>query len=235
MAAGRAASADHTLSWELAFAGQEKSLLLLPARLYQGSFPKAKSLVALPMADFGGRLEIDGQAIAVNGWRGSQNHNWGRQHTDYYAWGQVAGFDNSPGTFLEVASARLKLGPLWTPFITPIVLRHQGEEIAINGLAQSIRASVSLSYFTWRFRAATTTATLDGMISAPREAFVGLAYANPPGGMKQCLNSKIAGCTLTIRRPNGLGRSAAEVLSTKHRAAFEILTDDSSHGVTLVA
>ena len=33
-------------------------------------------------------------------WIGSQNHNWGRKHTDSYAWGQVAGFDDAPQTFL---------------------------------------------------------------------------------------------------------------------------------------
>jgi hypothetical protein len=48
-------------------------------------------------------------------WVGSQNHNWGSKHTDRYSWGQVAGFDAHPESFLEVATARLKLGPLWTP------------------------------------------------------------------------------------------------------------------------
>ncbi len=37
-----------------------------------------------------------------------------------------------PGTFLELATARLKLGPAWTPFMTPVVLRHEGREHAAN-------------------------------------------------------------------------------------------------------
>ena len=66
---------------------------------------------------------------------GSQNHNWGRQHTDRYAWGQVAGFDDGHDeSFLEVASAKLKVGPLWTPWITPIVLRHRGREHQLNAM-----------------------------------------------------------------------------------------------------
>ena len=50
--------------------------------------------------------------------------------------------------------------------------------------------------------------------------------------MKHCLNSKIAGCTLrlTDRRAG-----TSEVLETGHRAAFEILTDDETHGVEMSA
>ena len=46
-------------------------------------------------------IDVDGVSHAVDGWVGSQNHNWGRKHTDRYAWGQVAGFDDAPGSFLE--------------------------------------------------------------------------------------------------------------------------------------
>jgi hypothetical protein len=59
-----------------------------------------------------------------------------------------------------------------------------------------------------------------------------LNYYNPPGGAKHCLNSKIAGCTLrlTDRRAG-----TTEVLETRNRAAFEILTDDDKHGVDMSA
>jgi hypothetical protein len=43
---------------------------------------------------------------------GSQNHNWGSRHTDHYAWGQVAGFDDDPDAFLELSTARVRVGPL---------------------------------------------------------------------------------------------------------------------------
>jgi hypothetical protein len=71
--------------------------------------------------------------------------------------------------------------------------------------------------------------TIEGTISAPREAFVGLRYYNPPGGEKWCLNSKIASCRLVLKRA---GRPD-EVLEAANRAAFEILTDDTSHGVEI--
>ena len=78
----------------------------------------------------------------------------------------------------------------------------------------------------------TLPATMDrirGKIEAPRAAFVGLTYLNPPGGSKICLNSKVAGCEVTLERGG-----EARTFATKTRAAFEILTDGSTHGVPLL-
>ncbi len=232
--AGSAASGAHAISWKLAFTGTAPPLFLLPMKLYRAGLPKAKSLVSLPWAVFDGSLAIDHATIDVSGWVGSQNHNWGSKHTDHYAWGQVAGFDTHADSFLEVGTARLKFGPLWTPFMTVLVLRHRGEEIALNRMRQALRAKASFRYFTWHFCSETDTVRIDGTIEAPRAAFVGLRYGNPPGGIKHCLNSKLASCELRLTDKRGRG-AGTEVLSTSHRAAFEILTDDRTHGVEIRA
>jgi hypothetical protein len=219
----------HRVGWDLRFAGGQPPLLLLPERFYEGGFPKAKSLVSRPLARFDGSLSVDGERIAVQGWLGSQNHNWGRQHTDRYAWGQVAGFDDGHDeSFLEVASAKLKLGRWWTPWITPIVLRHRGREHRLNALMRSLRARVSVQGFDWRFASHGDGVRLSGRIHAEPSDFVGLRYANPPGGIKQCLNSKIAQCELTIEQADG----SRDTLRSR-RAAFELLGDDTGHGVAM--
>jgi hypothetical protein len=229
--AGRAASAGHAVSWRLTFAGGGAALLLLPEAMYAGGFPKAKALVARPNAVFTGTLTVDGQEVAIDGWRGSQNHNWGSRHTDRYAWGQVAGFDNAPEAFLECAAAQVRLGPLWTPRLTLLVLRDGDEEIALNGLWQAARAHGDYDFFTWTLDSRGPQARLHGRIAAPAAVFVGLDYLNPPGGSKTCLNSKLASAEFTLERP---GRPA-KTFVTHSRAAFEILTDRRDHGVRVVA
>ncbi len=229
-AQGSAALADHTISWELSFSGTSAPLFLLPLSLYKTRFPQAKSLVPLPLANFSGRLTVDGSTIEVANWVGSQNHNWGSKHTDLYAWGQVAGFDNAPDTFLEVATARLKLGALWTPFFTPLVLRHHRQEITLNSMVQTIRARASMDGLSWKFRSETSDVRVDGTLSASPEAFVGLRYANPPGGSKICLNSKIAACELTITDKRS---HETETLICRQRAAFELLSDDNPQPIRI--
>jgi len=229
-AQGSCESGGHRLGWDLRYAGGQSPLLLLPERFYDGGFPKAKSLVGRPLARFDGSFTADGERIAVQGWLGSQNHNWGRQHTDRYAWGQVAGFDGGHDeSFLEVASAKLRFGPLWTPWITPIVLRHHGREHRLNAFGRALRANASVRGFDWHFASRGGGLRVAGRIHAERGDFVGLRYDNPPGGIKQCLNSKIAQAELTIEHADG----SSETLTSRHRAAFELLGDNADHGVAM--
>jgi len=228
---GSIESPEGAISWDLTYQGDAQPLLLLPLERYPTRFPAAKSLVALPMACFNGELLVNGERIAVDDWVGSQNHNWGRRHTDRYAWGQVAGFDTHPDSFMELATARLRVGPFWTPAFTPIVLRHNGQEYAFTELLQTVKARGKFGYFHWRFKSETPEASLEGVIWAAREAFVGLRYCNPPGGSKTCLNTKLAACMLRLVDKE---RGVSELLETKQRAAFEILTDDRRHGISLI-
>jgi hypothetical protein len=62
---------------------------------------------------------------------------------------------------------------------------------------------------------------------------VGLNYYNPPGGNKHCLNSKIASCDLRITYKQGANKGSSDLLTTRNRAAFEILTDKKDHGITI--
>jgi hypothetical protein len=229
--ASRARSDRHEIEWALRYEGVEPPLLLLPRDLYARAIPRAKALVGLPNATFRGHLVVDGERVDIDGWRGSQNHNWGERHTDSYAWGQVAGFDGAPDVFLECSTAQIRFGPLWTPRMSLIVLRTGSEEIALNSLAQSLRARGRYEGFDWRIESRSAAAAVRFHIHAPAESFVGLTYSNPPGGSKTCLNTKLAACELTLEqqgRPTRTWKSA-------HCAAFEILTDRTDHGVEVVA
>ncbi|MCC6217699.1 MAG: hypothetical protein IT376_22765 [Polyangiaceae bacterium] len=227
---GEAASHGHALAWELRYQASEPPLLLLPHALYDAPLPKAKAVVGSPLAHYDGALTIDGERHSVEGWVGSQNHNWGSQHTDRYAWGQVAGFEDAPDAFLELSTAQVRVGPVLTPRMTPLVLRLGGREHALNALGTTLRARARYDLFQWSFATRGPGIEISGSIAAPAWSFVALPYRNPPGGTKTCLNSKIARCDLTVR----VGGGAARTLTTAHRAAFEILTDSGDHGVPLL-
>jgi hypothetical protein len=227
---GRADSSAHSIEWSLRHAGQGPPLLLLPESLYDRGLPRAKALVGGPNAVFTGVVTVDGAEVPIDGWTGSQNHNWGSRHTDRYAWGQVSGFDDEPDAFLECSTAQIRIGPVWTPRITLVVLRADGEEWRLNGLLQGARAAASIDGFDWTFETRGPEVRIAARIHAPAASFVGLRYANPPGGEKTCLNTKIAAAEVTIERPGRPKRT----LTARHRAAFEILTDRTDHGVPVV-
>jgi hypothetical protein len=196
--------------------------------LYATKLPRAKALVGRPLAQFSGTITVDGIPLSIDRWIGSQNHNWGSRHTDRYAWGQVAGFDDHPDAFLECSTARLRVGPLWTPWMSPVVLRLFGETLSWNGLPTAIRARGHYEPYAWQIETSSSAGKLALRIHAEPDEFVALRYPNPPGGTKICLNSKVARCELTLRR----GGQTIELRSS--RAAFEILEDTAPSGITPV-
>ena len=224
---GEATNAGQRIGWDLRYTAPAPPLFILDRALYGAPFPKAKAVVGAPFAAYAGTLDVDGEAWPIDGWVGSQNHNWGEKHTDRYAWGQVAGFDGADDVFLEAITARVKLGPLMTPPMTALVLRMGDDELAFNTIGESLRTKGDYDFFQWRFEARDDDVEVRGTIVAGPHDFVGLPYLNPPGGTKTCLNSKIASCAVTVRRK---GRPPL-AFSTRSRAAFEILTDATDHGV----
>jgi len=230
---GRAERAGVAIGWRLEVHDGGPPLYLLPERLYEGGFPKAKALVIRPGATFRGELEVarggglEAERVDVGGWVGSVNHNWGSKHTDHYVWGQVAGFDGAPDTFLEVATARIRIAGVMTPAMTPMVLRHRGREHRLNALHTVFRRA-TIDRLDWRFHAKASGVELAGRIHMRPEDFVVFAYTDPPGGTKPCINSKIARCELTLTID---GRR--EELVSASRAAMEILVDDpAAQGIT---
>jgi len=221
------------MQWDLTYTADAEPLLLLEPGLYRGGFPKAKTLIPAPLAVFTGQITVGERLIDVDEWVGSQNHNWGSRHTDRYAYGQVAGFDGVPDAFLDVATAKpILAGPVSLPWFTFVVLRHDGVEHRCSSLLQGLRATASYRFFDWTFSARTKDGDLRGHLSAPVESFVGLRYGNPPGGIKQCLNTKIATAEVVLR-DRGTGRETR--LHSANRALFEILTDEDTHGVPMRA
>jgi len=221
--------------WRLVYDANKEPLAFLPQAYYQAPLLKAKSFIGNPNTLFNGEIVItrEGKQVKydIANWQGSENHNWGSKHTDEYAWGQVAGFDNDKDAFLECITAKIKIGPIYTPKLTLICLRVNNKEYNFNTIIQSLKAKGSYNYFDWQFKSKLNGVIIIGNIKAPREHFVGLNYYNPPGGSNTCLNSKIAACEIVIKE-----QGKADIkLVTNNRAAFEILTSDNNHGVSVVA
>ncbi len=219
---GEARGTHDRLRWNLRYHSDAEPLLLFPERLYETRLPKAKTLVGSPFAHFSGELEVNGESIAVDDWVGSQNHNWGSRHTDAYAWGQVAGFDDAPDVFLECATARVKLGPVLSPQLSPVVVRLGTRELRFASVLQSLRAKARYGRFFWSLSTQSPEGKLELEFEAKPASFVALPYDNPPGGLKICLNSKLAACRMRLALNDG----ALHTFSTRHRAAFEIVGDE---------
>jgi len=231
ISSGRCTSGSHCLEWDLRFPTTGASLHFLPEWAYGASFPKAKGLAPYPDVTWEGTLKVDGRSLDVTGWRGSQNHNWGEKHTDQYAWAQCNTFPDCPDTYMEMMSARLRVGPVWTPYLSFLALQVRGERILFNSPRSLLKARVRFpARFEWHLDLDNGTYRAACKVAGRQETFAGLRYRNPPGGEHACLNSKISSAEIALFRE---GRTV-ETLRSDFTTAFELLTDETDHGVPLL-
>jgi hypothetical protein len=216
---GAAGSGAGAIAWDLVWDGDAPAAYVLPKRLHSSRLLPTKSITPWPQAQFRGTLTVGGRRIGVAEWPGSENHNWGSRHIDRNAWGQVVGFDGAPDSWLEAATGKVRFGPLWSPWVTLLVLRHEGREYLLNSAWRALRSTGTWGPYAWTVAGRNADVRLQAEFTATAEDFVVLRYRNPPGDELECRNSTIARCRLTLV-PAG---KPPVVLTTSHGAAFELL------------
>jgi hypothetical protein len=199
-AVGRARSDDVEATWELRWAPGEETLRHLDREwMYRSRLPRTKLLSLTPATSFDGTLEIDGERIDVAGWPGMVGHNWGEQHAERWIWLHGIGFtDSGADTWLDLAIARVRLGPMTTPWVANGALSVGGRRLRLGGLGRRPRVSESLTGC--EVALAGGGATVAVSVSAPGEAFARWDYANPDGAVHQVVNCSVADLSLRVTR-----------------------------------
>lgn len=106
-------------SWSLGWTGVEPEVAYLPARwLYDRPLPRAGGAALVPVALVSGTLALpDGSGVAIDGWPGMVGHNWGSEHAERWLWLHAGGLGADGRGWLDVAIARVRIGPLLSPWI----------------------------------------------------------------------------------------------------------------------
>lgn len=214
------------LSWDLAFRRVDGALgdpvCLLPTRrLVDAKLPKNKLLTPMPTLTFDGMVVRDGREIVVDGWIGSQGHNWGAAHAVEYAWGQCVFLDaqGSPFCFVEGATGRIEVAGRTSPRLSMLTIRRGGREYRFDRLVDLWRQDARIDFPTWELRMTGRDGEAVIRIDAAPERMVCLGYYNPGGELSYCLNSKTAAVTLRV---NPVNEDGFECFSP-HGGALEFL------------
>jgi hypothetical protein len=214
------------VAWELRFESGEAPLLHLPRDwMYSARLPRTKLLSPLPAARFDGTISLEGREITVEGWRGMVGHNWGTQHAERWIW--LHGLTGD-GDWLDAAIAKVRVGPLTTPWVANGVLSLAGERHALG--RPGPRVEVDESPDSCAFSLPGRRMRVRGTVSAPRERFVGWMYADPDGGEHHTVNCSIADMRLMVERP---GDSRSWELAVEGGAAYELGMRERDHGMEI--
>ena len=121
--------------WDLTFADTHEPFHHLPRDfLYGAKLPKTKFLSPYPNAVFDGTIEVGGETVEVDGWRGMIGHNWGAEHAERWVWVQGAGFEGrDPEDYFDMAVGRIKVAGLTTPWVGNAMLMLDGTPHRLGG------------------------------------------------------------------------------------------------------
>jgi len=233
---GEAGEGDQHIGWDLRFdVDDQQTMFGLPhAWMYDAGFPRNKVYSPYPRTRFRGSLSVAGETWQIDNWIGMLGHNWGRSHNPRYHWAQCSMFGDEDCVF-EGYSARIALGPWLSPWLTGAIVRYRGEELHFNKPTGALNKTVEADLFRWSFHSQQEGWQLDWQVEADVGDFAGLVYRNPDGSANQCLNSKIATCSLRLaRKEAGQWQTVAD-LRGERTCAYEILQVDPEHGVVMLA
>ncbi len=215
-------------AWDLTFTGDAEPCKYLPSDwLYEARLPKTKFVAPFPDAQFSGHLEVDGEAIELDGWPGMIGHNWGSEHAERWVWLEGTGFEDGAGTYFDAGAARVKVGPWTTPWLPSGMLMLDGEEHRLGGFGQIGSASIEARPTSCEFTLPGRDIVVRGRVSAPQKDFVGWIYADPAGPEHNTVNCSVSDLELTVERPAEPPRQ----LTLSAGAAYEFGMRETDHGI----
>ena len=230
-AKGRVQTPALGASWDLTFSDDHEPFHHLPRDfLYRAPLPKTKFLSPYPDAVFTGQIELDGERIEVEGWRGMIGHNWGAEHAERWVWIQGSGFEGrSAEDYFDMAVGRIKVGGATTPWVGNAMLMLDGEPHRLGGFGHIPSTQVSEEPTAASFELKGSGVALSGRVSAPAKDFVAWIYADPVGPEHNTLNCSISDLELHVE----LDGRPAETLEVSRSAAYEFGSRDKDQGIPL--
>ena len=217
--------------WDLTFADTHEPFHHLPRDfLYGAKLPKTKFLSPYPNAVFDGTIEVGGETVEVDGWRGMIGHNWGAEHAERWVWVQGAGFEGrDPEDYFDMAVGRIKVAGLTTPWVGNAMLMLDGTPHRLGGFERIPSTDVEESPSGARFGLKGKGVKLSGRVAAERKDFVAWVYADPVGPEHNTLNCSISDLELDVE----IDGRPTERLTVHGGAAYEFGTRDLDHGIPL--
>jgi|GEM_PF-1412277 len=163
---------------------------------YRGFFPKKKILTADCFVEYEGRIKTP-EGDWQGHWRGMNGHNWGKEHAYQYAYTNCNEFLDE-GKFIDEAffdgfSAKIKIGPIVTPYLSAGSLFYKGKWYNFNRVMGSWKHDVhELVKKVYHVTFISNDYQMDVSINGQEAVWVTLDYDHPTRKVSQVHNCKHA-------------------------------------------
>lgn len=242
---GSVRSSDGEASFDLRWTRPEFAvaapLAPLPSRaLREGPFPRFKFFTPNPWLAFAGTITVptlggaagQRESISLDGWVGMQGHNYGKEHTYEYVWGQCVfpAERGEPEAMVEGTSGRVRIGGRILPRMSLAVVRRGTREYRFDRTFDFWRQEAHVTSTRWTLRLAGPDAEMRLRMDGTARPFACLGYESPDHSMGYCFNSKLAEVLLEVQ-PRG---EAPFTCRSAHGGALELLRREPDPQLTVV-
>ena len=236
---GQLSGGETSITWDLRFSPPRSRLRHLPWDvLYRLPLPRSKATSPALEMTVDGWYEVNGERTEVVGCPAMQGHNWGKEHAYRWAWSHSNHLVEEGGgpadAVFEGLSAKLKIGPLTTPWISLLHLRYGDEVFAVDTIRGPWSIQSDVDGLRWRFTGTSGDTRLEGVAEAAAERFVGVHYLLPSGVEIPCLNATIGALELRLLRRKKGAWQLAQTLRSDETAALELGGGDGHPNVPIV-
>ncbi|MCW2754043.1 MAG: hypothetical protein JWQ32_1454 [Marmoricola sp.] len=217
-------------TWDLTFTpidGGQSLEHLHPGFLYSAPIPRTKPTSPAPNVAIAGQLTIDGTPIDLDGWTGMVGHNWGSQHAARWIWLRAPGLGSDGTGWLDAVLARIRVGPLLTPWTSFGALQLDGARHPLGGLLRRDTA-VDLGPDGARITLGGSGLKVVTTARVPLASTVAWKYADPNGHGHEVVNSSVARMTVAVA-----GADGSSVFEPAQRGVLEVGGDTRAFDVPL--
>ena len=223
---GQAAMGERSARWDLAINGDQEPLRpLRPAFLYRAPLPRTKLEATVPDGPITAMLEIEGRQVTVSGWRGTVGHNWGSEHADSWVWLHAAGFSEAPDPWLDLVLARIRVGPVRSPWTAMGALSLGGSRSVLGGLGRRPKVDAWPDGLTCEVPS--PEGRLQLSVTAAVDATAAVIYTDPAGGVRTVTHAARADVELTMHKPR-----TSDLRLSVGCGAYEYGTSQEMPGIT---
>ncbi len=224
-ARGEIKRGDNFIRWDLYYEPNLKTFYHYPHNyMYKFKLPRTKVLSPNFDIRINGTVKVNDRELICDNEPGQQTHIWGTKHAERWVWANCNSFSNQDGVF-EGLSARIRLGKVVTPPLTPLYVCYQGREYYMNGLWRAYKNFSSSEVPLWRFSGTSGEYRFDGEAWSEIENFVGVEYTDPDGEKLWCYNTKVANMKIKVY----MRGQEADELRAEGTAALEFVSRER-HG-----
>jgi hypothetical protein len=207
-ARGALAGEGHQVRWDLGWDTSQEPFRILPPVFYRGLLSPTRPYSPNPDARVFGRIEVDGEEVALDGWPGQQGHVEGTRHAERWAWAACSAFDG--GYAVQALSAQGRRGPMAAPMLTFGGVRIDGRWVRLRGAGR--RRTWTLA--SWDVRLRSKSYRLEGRVTADPEDLLQVRYLDPDDRPRWCHNSEVASSRFLLwERRAGGWQEVAELAS----------------------